>query len=254
MRLQPPAAGADDRAADLDGRAVLVRGAGALPAAIARAAGGQGALVDLSVEDDVDVGCDAGSAAGQPASPTGMEHAIDTAVSRFSRLDAVIAVVRVRRLPPLHELSRHEWERLVVEPLRRVFWLARRSVEEFLAEGAGGRIVLIVDASAGVATGGSNPIVEQALVSLARSVAREYGRREVACNVLLAAGRAGSGTPAAVSTHPDRTLDGTRTVDAAALIRHALFLASPAASFMNGEALVVDDGGFADFAEPPTGT
>jgi 3-oxoacyl-[acyl-carrier protein] reductase len=252
MRLQSPAAVERDRAGDLDGRAVLVRGTGALPPAIARAATGQGALVVLSVEDDVADGGD--RAPGGHASPTGTDRAIDAAVTRFSRLDTVIAVVHVQRLPSLHALSRHEWERLVVEPLRRMFWLARRSIEEFLAEGAGGRIVLIVDAPAGGDTGGSNPIVEQALVSLTRSIAREYGRREVACNVLLPTGRRGNGTPAAaVSTRPDREHDATPTVDAAALIRHALFLASPAASFINGEALVVEDGAFAELPEPPTG-
>jgi NAD(P)-dependent dehydrogenase (short-subunit alcohol dehydrogenase family) len=113
--------------------------------------------------------------------------------------------------------------------------------------------VLIVDAPPGGDERGSNAIVAQALVSLARSIAREYGRREVACNVLLPTGHAAGGTRAAVSTRPDDEHDATSSGDVAAVIRHALFLASPAASFINGEALVVDDGGLGEPPEPPAG-
>jgi NAD(P)-dependent dehydrogenase (short-subunit alcohol dehydrogenase family) len=64
-----------------------------------------------------------------------------------------------------------------------------------------------------------------ALRSLARSIAKEYGPRALSCNVVLPApdGRARAGAGPAL----------------AALAETALFLASPAASFVNGEALVV---------------
>jgi NAD(P)-dependent dehydrogenase (short-subunit alcohol dehydrogenase family) len=108
--------------------------------------------------------------------------------------------------------------------LRRLFWLARRAVEECLAEGAAARIVLLLDPDP---AGARNEVVEGALRSFARSLAREYGSRALACNVIVPVRSCGT--------------DGARAPDLVdAIVEHVVFLASPDASFVNGETLVVD--------------
>jgi NAD(P)-dependent dehydrogenase (short-subunit alcohol dehydrogenase family) len=186
----------------MTGRGVLVVGpAGRLARDIAQVARDRGACVAL-------------------ATPNGSESEADEAFERAAalipRLDTVIIVSAVEPLAPVHELSVDRWRESAAEPLRRVFWLVRRAVEGFLADAAEGRLVLVVERMP--EGGGSNVVVESALRSLARSFAREYGRRGLACNLVLPAG-----------PHDPRS----------SVVEQVLFLASPAASFVNGEAVVV---------------
>ena len=143
---------------------------------------------------------------------------IENVVAQFPQLDSAIIVLPAAPLGPLHTMTLNEWRELVTDPLRRVFLLARRVVEEFLASGRGGRLILVVaPIEADVSL-----VVQEAAMSFARSVAREYGRRALTCNVVLPAPRTGS---AARVSEP--------------IADCALFLASGRASFVNGEAFVV---------------
>jgi len=155
----------------------------------------------------------------------GCDLLVETIIERFSCLNAAIATVVAPPIGELDTLSLERWQQCTVTPLRRTFWLAQRVIWEFLSAGNGGRLVLVTEPllEGGPAPGTDpNEIVGAALVSLSRSIAKEVGRRGVACNVVLAV----SGGPAA----EDPLL---QIVDA------ALFLASEEASFVNGEAITV---------------
>jgi NAD(P)-dependent dehydrogenase (short-subunit alcohol dehydrogenase family) len=91
----------------------------------------------------------------------------------------------------------------------------RRAIEGFLADGVAGRLVFVAECADEVH--GTNAVVTTALESLVRSVTREYGRRGLACNLVVR-------TDASETSHT---------------VEQVLFLTSPAASFVNGEALVV---------------
>lgn len=224
MSGQDPGIGAGDHnRMQLAGRTILVAGpADGIAARIARAAGERGALVGLATPDRRVTG------AGAPLhcsadldSETGVDRLFDTVADTMAGLDTVIAVVAVEPLGLVHEVSPDQWRQRVAGPLRTVFWLARRTVEEFLGAGVAGRLVLVLTTPAGV---DPDEIVVGALLSFTRSFAKEYGRRQLACNLVLAADETdGQHPPGRDRVHP--------------AIEHALFLASRAASFMNGEAL-----------------
>jgi 3-oxoacyl-[acyl-carrier protein] reductase len=157
--------------------------------------------------------------------PEGCDLLIEAVVEKFSRLDAVIATAAAPEVGALDALSMEEWQQSVIAPLRRTFWLARRVVWEFLAAGGGGRLVFVTEPpieGPASSRGEPNEIIGAALVSLARSIAKEVGRRAVACNVVLVA----SGGPSAADPLPP-------------MVEAALYLASKDASFVNGEALTV---------------
>jgi 3-oxoacyl-[acyl-carrier protein] reductase len=129
---------------------------------------------------------------------------------------------------PLIELSLADWNAVLDAQLKMPFWLSRRAIQEFLAAGEGGRLVHILPdpdetPSACFAT------AHTAFHSFVRSIAKEYGRRGMACNGVVLSSAEGSYLD-------DRANAGSsqqyRAVEAAELV---LFLASAEASFVNGE-------------------
>jgi 3-oxoacyl-[acyl-carrier protein] reductase/2-deoxy-D-gluconate 3-dehydrogenase len=214
----------------LAGQTVLVTGPdGTLAGRIARAAADCGARVGLATATRVEVG-PADGIAHFPVTLLGegdADRLFDAIVDRLSHLDIVIAVVAADPLGALHEVSPEQWRHGVTGPLRQLFWLARRAVEECLAGGAATRIVLLPDPDP---AGARNEVVEDALRSFARSLAREYGSRSLACNVIVPVRSGG-------------TAGGLARQSLDAIVEHVLFLASPAASFVNGETLLVEGRG-----------
>jgi NAD(P)-dependent dehydrogenase (short-subunit alcohol dehydrogenase family) len=207
----------------MSGGMLVIGPAGRLARATAHAARDRGACVALAAPDggeDTSAGMhsclsmDIGSEAAA-------EELFDRAALVVPDLETVIVVSPAPPLAPVHQLSRDQWRVSVEDPLRRVFWLVRRAVEGFLGDGVDGRIVLVVENRD--ETGSTNHVVAAALQSLVRSFAREYGRRGLACNLVVRA-------------QPHLT---SPMSPISPIIEQVLFLASPAASFVNGETLVV---------------
>jgi 3-oxoacyl-[acyl-carrier protein] reductase len=158
-------------------------------------------------------------------SAAGCDLLFEAIIDRLSFLDAAVVTIAAPPIGEFDTFSLEGWQQCAVTPLRRVFWLTRRIIWEFLSAGNGGRLVFVTDPLLdGEPPQGSAPneIVGDALISLSRSIAKEVGRREVVCNVVLVA----SGGP----TTEDPLLP---IVDA------VLYLASEDASFVSGEALTV---------------
>jgi len=205
---------------DLAGRRLLVTGDCRAAAAVAGGASKCGAVVTLAMNAR---GGGEAATVGNPirydgTSEADIERALDLALDVCAGLDGLIVTIEADPMPPLEEQAEESWERCVTQPLRTAFWLVRRGVHELLAAGRGGQIVLVVAGGSGDRRPGSAWILEGALWSLARSIAKEYGGRAITCNVV-----AGGSTPAAHR----------------AAVESALFLVSPAAGFVTGECLRV---------------
>ena len=216
----------------LDGRGVLVVGAGsARGRAVALLAAERGAAVAFSTPP----GQAAASAeieslargrafavAADPGREDEAERLFASAVERLPRLDVVVNAVADPPSRPFLETSAAEWDG-VARALRAAFFVSRLAVEEFLAHGNGGRLVhvgpLVRAGAPGQAVAAATM---RAILSLMRSTAKEYGPRRVACNAVVPVARHGA-------PHAGAAED---TVAEA-----VMFLASPEASYMNGEAL-----------------
>jgi 3-oxoacyl-[acyl-carrier protein] reductase len=214
----------------LEGRGVLVVGAlSGHGRAVARMAAARGAALVFSFprEDEARAaGMEAlapGRALGVAADPARedeVERLFAAAEASLPRLDVVVYAAPD---PPARRIigtSLAEWEGEVARGLRAAFLVSRLAIEEFLGHGAGGRLVHVAPlVRPGAPSQALAAASLQALLSLMRSTAKEYGPRRVACNAVV----------------PVAGEDEGPTADSVA--EAVLFLASPEASYLNGEAV-----------------
>jgi 3-oxoacyl-[acyl-carrier protein] reductase len=183
-------------------------------------------------------------------SDNGEAKALVAAVKkRFGRLDILInnaGMVQTGRKntsSPVERIDDEEWRRALALNLDTCFFVTRAAVPIMMRQ-RHGRIVNVSSVSGPLVTypkGGAYGTAKAAMTGYTRSLALELASRGITANAIapgwIATGsqtalerRAGRATPAGRSGRPDE-------VGAV-----ALFLASEAASYVNGQLIVVDGG------------
>lgn len=255
----------------LDGRVALVTGAGhpgGIGGACARAlaaAGGRVAIADLpgTRMDEV--------AASLPASAEASTHEVDvgdqasiaslieSVVARHGRLDGLVHAPAILETRPFLELEAESWDRTMHINTRGAFLTAQAAARQMMAQGEGGRIVLVAS------NVGRTPRINNtsyacskaAVIHLVRCIAMELGRHGITANALCPGSTAttmlvdvqAGGDPSRLEGIVKGSLEQWRTgiplghlaepEDQAAM---AAFLLSDAGRYLNGQALCVDGG------------
>lgn len=179
--------------------------------------------------------------AADVASEAEVDALFDATLEAFGRVDAVVNNAGISRDTLLVHHETEDWDAVIATNLTGPFLTSRRAISEFLAQGDGGRIVSIGSLSQqGARSQASYAASKGALLGLTRTIAKEYGRKSVYANLVVA-----GYVETELSTRmPDFAkqwlIDHSslrRKADPAEIARVALFLASPSASFINGEAI-----------------
>lgn len=245
----------------LDGKVAIVTGASSgIGRAIAGLFAAQGArlivaarrreLLDSLVDEIEGAGGCAWALAGDVADESYARALVGEAKSQFGGLD--IAINNAGALGPMGstpEVTREAWDETMATNLTSAFLAAKYQIPAMLDRGAGSLIFVssfvgYTAAMPGVATYAAS---KAGLIGLMKSLAVEYGPLGIRVNALLPGGTQTAMADEMVNTEEMKAF--VRNMHALKRIakpdeqaRAALFLASDAASFVTGSAMLVDGG------------
>jgi NAD(P)-dependent dehydrogenase (short-subunit alcohol dehydrogenase family) len=254
----------------LQDKIVLVTGAGAgIGRATALAMAEAGATVAAADIDLAAARRTAAEAAGNQRRAIAIEAdcgdvaSIDAMVSRtvaeLGRLDVIVNNAGVTRYAYVMDLTEADWDRIHRVNAKGVFFCLQRAAREMIGQGDGGRIINIASISGRGYSGASNAAYaasKGAVISLTWMAAQQLGRHGINVNAICpGVTRTELGARNAVERAAERGLTveqmqaeqeahipirrANQPEDIAAM---AVFLASPAARNITGQAYNVDGG------------
>ncbi len=177
---------------------------------------------------------------------------IGLAVEKYGKLDILVNNAGIMdKNEAVGEVSRERWDLLWNVNTSSVLFASKKAVNTFLAQGTGGNIVNIASVGGlfGARAGVLYTASKHAVVGITRNTAYFYAEQGIHCNAIAPGGvntNIGSTMTGAHVFGTARTMKGmgvmVRMGEADEVAQAALFLASDAASFVNGAVLTVDGG------------
>jgi gluconate 5-dehydrogenase len=245
---------------DLTGRTALVTGSTrGIGAAITQGLAQAGAqvIVNSRQPDAVDEAVarlrEQGIAARGAAFDVADEASVVRAFEGFDRdgltIDILVNNAGIQHRQPMLDLALADWQRVLDTNLTAAFLVGREAARRMIARGRGGKIVNIgsLTSAAARATVAPYTAAKGGIKLLTQSMAAEWARHDIQANAI---------GPGYILTDMNEALVNNREFDAwvkasnpagrwgrpEELVGAAVFLASAASSYVNGQMLYVDGG------------
>ncbi|MEM6464557.1 MAG: SDR family oxidoreductase [Pseudomonadota bacterium] len=167
---------------------------------------------------------------------------------RYGRLDTLICNAAARDRRPIAEINGQDYRALLDANLVAPFHLARMAAPAMIAAGRG-RIIMVTSILGDFAMPGdaAYPSTKSGLAGLVRSLAVEFGAHGINVNG-IAPGAVATPVNAHMAERPEwqamirRSVPLQRWADPSEMVGAAIFLASAASSYVNGQIITVDGG------------
>ena len=225
---------------------------------IARAMAGSGAHVILNGRDastlasaTASIQAEGGSAQSMAFDVTdanAVKQAFDNIAEQHGRLDILVNNAGVRNRKPLLEFNDAEILAMLSTNLIASYTLSREAARLMLPQRRG-RLITVTSIAGKVARSGDAVYTgaKAGLTGMMRALAAEYGPLGITSNAIAPGGVATAANAAAISDPKINAHFATRTplgrwAQPQEIAGAAVFLASPAASYVNGHVLYVDGG------------
>ena len=176
---------------------------------------------------------------------------VDGIAAEHGRLDAAFNNAGISdQMSEFHHLEAARWDRMIAVNLTSVFLCMKHELRHMVAHGGG--TIVNTSSGAGVVAAPGQPhytAAKHGVVGLTKAAAQEYARRGIRVNAVLPGStdtpmiRRFIGDNTEIAKLIASTNIGGRMLTADEVAEVAVWLASDAASMVNGQSLIVDGGG-----------
>jgi len=248
----------------LEGKVALVTGGGSgIWAATCRAFAAQGARVlvaDINLDGGQQVATELGSSAAFARTDVtdlgSVESAVKSAVTSFGRLDVLVNNAGIGHVGSVQETEQADWQRLIAVNMTGVFNGSRAAVDQMLAQQpAGGLIINIASVAGmiGIARRFAYCATKGAVIAMTRQLSVDYVKEGIRCNAICPGTVYSPFVEGYVQRfHADTKEETIKELHARQPVGRmgrpdeiadlAVYMASDAATFMTGSAVVLDGG------------
>ena len=176
-----------------------------------------------------------------------VDAAVEGAAAAYGSVDILVNVAGFGFNSPIVDMREEDWDLVLGVNLKGQFLCARAAARRMIEQGNGGRIVNIASTAANNAryAGGAYCAAKAGVVQLTKVLALELGEYGITVN---AVGPGFTETPATVESSDEYRANFLAQVPAGRsgrtsdIANAVLFLASPSAEYVNGQAIYVDGG------------
>ena len=176
-----------------------------------------------------------------------VDDLVASTVAAYGSVDILVNVAGFGFNSPIVEMHEEDWDLVLGVNLKGQFLCCRAAARRMIEQGNGGRIVNIASTAANNAryAGGAYCAAKAGVVQLTKVLALELGEYGITVN---AVGPGFTETPATVESSDEYRTNFLAQVPAGRsgrtsdIANAVLFLASPSAEYVNGQAIYVDGG------------